>query len=349
MMYGDGIDGNGGARHARAMLNHDVLAAGPGPFVLLLAALALDAYIGDPPLLYRVIPHPVALMGRLINWCDGKLNRDDRGASARRLRGVLATLALIGLAAGAGWLIHRLTVAISFGWLVELLVMMTLIAQRSLYRHVRAVAVALEEGGLAAGRDAVAHVVGRNPAYLDEYGVARGAIESCAENLSDGVMAPVFWYLLLGLPGLLAYKMLNTLDSMIGHMTPRHKAFGWATAKLDTVANYIPARLTGLVIVVVAIGAPEASPLAALKAMTRDAAKHRSVNAGWPEAAVAGALGIAIAGPRRYGERVVKDAWMGDGRARCTPRDIYRSLYLMIGACLVAAAIIAVFAAVPYL
>ncbi len=330
------------------MLSHDVIAAGPGPFVLLLAALALDAYIGDPPLLYRVIPHPVALMGRLINWCDAKLNRDDRGEGARRLRGVLAALALIGLAAGAGWLIHRLSVAISFGWLAELVIMMTLIAQRSLYRHVKAVAVALEDGGLAAGRDAVAHVVGRNPAYLDEYGVARGAIESCAENLSDGVMAPLFWYLLLGLPGLLAYKMLNTMDSMIGHVTPRHKAFGWATAKLDTVANYVPARLTGLIVVIVAIGAPEASPLAALKAMARNAAEHRSVNAGWPEAAVAGALGIAIAGPRRYGERVVKDAWMGDGRARCTPRDIHRSLHLMIGACLVAFAIVAIFAAAPY-
>lgn len=330
------------------MLNHDVLAAGPGPFVLLLAALALDAYIGDPPLLYRLIPHPVALMGRLIGWCDGKLNRDDRSDRTRRLRGVLAALALIGLAGVVGWLIHRLAAAISFGWLIELVVMMTLIAQRSLYRHVRAVADALDDGGLAAGRDAVAHVVGRNPAYLDEYGVARGAIESCAENLSDGVMAPVFWYLLLGLPGLLAYKMLNTMDSMVGHLTPRHKAFGWATARLDTVANYIPARLTALIVAVAAVGAPEASPLGALKAMARDAAKHRSVNAGWPEAAMAGALGIAIAGPRRYGERVVKDAWMGDGRARCAPRDIHRSLHLMIGACLIAFTIIAACAVAPY-
>ena len=327
------------------MFSHSALAAGPGPFVLLLLALALDAYIGDPPLLYRVIPHPVALMGRAVGWCDAKLNRSDRGDRTRRVRGVLAALALVCLAAALGWTIQWAVGRISFGWLAELVVVMTLIAQRSLFVHVRAVARALEDDGLAGGREAVRHVVGRNPDYLDEYGVARGAIESCAENFSDGVIAPVFWYLLLGLPGLLGYKMLNTLDSMVGHVTPRHKAFGWAAARLDTAANYLPARGAALIIALAALGVPEASPWSALKAAWRDASKHRSVNAGWPEAAMAGALGIAIAGPRRYGERVVKDAWMGDGRARCTALDIRRSLALLVAACLVCFALVAALAA----
>ena len=327
------------------MLDHSVLATGPGPYLLLLMALALDAYIGDPPVLYRVVPHPVALMGRVVGWCDAKLNREDRGDATRRFRGGLAALALVGIAATVGWAIHWAVGRISFGWLAELVVVMTLIAQRSLYKHVRAVAVGLEDEGLAAGREAVRHVVGRNPEHLDAYGVARGAIESCAENFSDGVVAPVFWYLLFGLPGLLGYKMLNTLDSMIGHVTPRHRAFGWAAARLDTMANYVPARLAALIIAFAAIGVPEASPWAALKATRRDAGKHRSVNAGWPEAAMAGALGLAIAGPRRYGERVVKDAWMGDGRARCSPLDIRRALTLFAAACLVGFAVVAAFAA----
>ena len=243
------------------MLSHSALAAGPGPYLLLLLALALDAYIGDPPVLYRVVPHPVALMGRAVGWCDAKLNRGDRSDGTRRVRGVLAALALVGLAAALGWAIHWAVGRIPFGWLAEVVVVMTLIAQRSLFVHVRAVARALEEEGLAGGREAVRHVVGRNPEHLDAYGVARGAIESCAENLSDGVIAPVFWYLLLGLPGLLGYKMLNTLDSMVGHLSPRHRAFGWAAARLDTAANYVPARLSALIIAFAARHPPRAHPV----------------------------------------------------------------------------------------
>ena len=326
------------------MLDHGAFAAGPGPFVLLLLALALDAYIGDPPGLYRVVPHPVALMGRIAAAFERRLNRTDRSDGTRRARGALAAIVLVGLAAAGGWAIAAAAGSVPFGWLAELALVMTLIAQRSLYNHVMAVARGLEDGGLAGGREAVAHIVGRDPHNLDEFGVARAAIESCAENLSDGVVAPVFWYLLLGLPGLLGYKMLNTLDSMVGHVSPRYKAFGAATARLDTAANYLPARLTALVIAIAALAAPEASPVRAIRTMARDAGKHRSANAGWPEAAMAGALGLAIAGPRRYGERVVKDAWMGDGRARCTPRDIRRSLTLMVAACIVAFALVAALA-----
>ncbi len=317
------------------MPGHDALAAGPNPRVLLLFALALDAYIGDPPGVWRVAPHPVALIGRAIAALERRLNRESRGEATRYVRGALVALVIVGLSAAAGWAIARLARAVSFGWLVELLLVMTLLAQRSLYHHVAAVARGLEDGGLEGGRRAVAHIVGRDPANLDEHGVARGAIESCAENLSDGVVAPVFWYVLLGLPGLMGFKALNTLDSMIGHRSPRYRAFGATAARLDTAANYVPARLTAVIIAIAALFVPAADPVGAVRTMARDARGHRSVNAGWPEAATAGALGLALAGPRRYGESVVKDRWMGDGRARATPLDIRRSLYLYVVACLI--------------
>lgn len=331
------------------MFDHTALSAGPGPLVLLLMALALDAYIGDPPLLYRLIPHPVSLMGRLVSSFERRLNRRQRSERNRRLRGALMMIGLVGFIAALGWTISRLAGAVSFGWLIELLLVMTLIAQRSLYLHVAAVARALDEDGLAGGREAVAHIVGRNPDELDEYAVARAAIESCAENLSDGVVAPVLWYLVLGLPGLLAYKMLNTLDSMIGHLSPRYKAFGAATARADTAVNFIPARLTALLIALAAIATPDAGPLTALKTTLRDAKKHRSVNAGWPEAAMAGALGLALAGPRRYGERLVKDDWMGDGRARVTTRDIRRALYMTVLVCIMGFVLITGYGAITML
>ncbi len=328
------------------MLSESALALGPHPLILLLFALILDAYIGDPPGIYRLVPHPVALMGRMAAGLERRLNREERGAVTRRVRGVLVVVVLVGLAAVAGVAIERLARAVPFGWFVELLLVMTLIAQNALYRHVKAVARALEDGGLDEGRAAVAHIVGRNPASLDEHGVARGAIESCAENLSDGVVAPVFWYVLLGLPGLLAYKMINTLDSEIGHRSPRYREFGATAARLDDAINYLPARLTGLIVALAALFVPAANPLRALGAMLSDARKHRSLNAGWPEAAMAGALDLALAGPRRYGEAVVKDAWMGDGRARAMPLDIRRSLYLFVVACLIDAGLVAALALV---
>ncbi len=186
----------------------------------------------------------------------------------------------------------------------------TLIASRSLYCHVRDVAAALETGGLEAGRAAVSRIVGRDPQTLDSAGVARAAIESLAENASDGVAAPVFWFALLGLPGLAAYKAINTADSMIGHRTPRHEAFGWASARLDDLVNLPASRLTAALFALAAL-LHKASARGALQAVLRDARRHRSPNAGWPEAAMAGALGLRLAGPRCYGGVVVPDAYMG--------------------------------------
>ena len=303
------------------------LALGPPLLWLLFLALVLDAVLPDILGLYR-LPHPVSLLGRLIGFLDDKLNREKRGERARLVRGALVTLFVAGLAAAIGWAVHRFAATRDYGWLVELAFVVVLLAQRSLFDHVRAVHKAMEAGGLAGGRAAVQHIVGRRADTLDEHGVARAAIESCAENYSDGVVAPAFWYLLLGLPGLCLYKAVNTLDSMIGYKTPRHAAFGMAAARLDDVMNYIPARLSAVLLSFAAVATPSAVPGNAFRTMLRDAGKHRSPNAGWPEAAMAGALELSLGGPRSYGEQKVGGAWLGNGRARATAADIRRALYL---------------------
>jgi adenosylcobinamide-phosphate synthase len=224
---------------------------------------------------------------------------------------------------------------------VEAALIGVLVAQRSLYEHVAAVANALDVGGLPAGRAAVSHIVGRDPTSLDSHGVARAAIESLAENFSDGVVAPVFWYLLLGLPGLFVYKMANTLDSMIGHRTPHYRSFGWAAARFDDLLNLVPAPISGLLLVAAAVFTKTGRPDRALVIMLRDGRKHHSPNAGWPESAMAGALGLALAGPRRYPGGLVADPWLGDGSARAATTDIIRALRLFRFACLIEAGLLA--------
>jgi adenosylcobinamide-phosphate synthase len=256
---------------------------------LLLAALLLDAALGEPRWLWSRLPHPAVLLGRAVAWLDRHLNR----GAARRLKGSLgfAGLALAALALGGA------VQALPGGGVPEVVLAAILLAQRSLAEHVRAVARGLRRG-LAPGRAAVAMIVGRDVAALDRAGVARAAIESAAENFSDGVVAPAFWYLVGGLPGLLLYKLTNTADSMIGYRTPRHEAFGWAAARFDDALNWIPARLTAALIAAVF------ASRRAWAVVRRDARLHRSPNAGWPEAAMAGVLDVALAGPRSYGGRM---------------------------------------------
>lgn len=309
------------------------------PFLLLLTALVLDAYLGEMPFLFRFVPHPVVLIGRVIAWFDRRLNRAERGDRARRARGVLVLAVMVAGALFLGGVIQAIAAWLPYGWALELFVLVTLVAQRSLYDHVAAVAKGLESDGLAGGRAAVAMIVGRDPQSLDRHGVSRAAVESCAENFSDGIVAPVFWYVLLGLPGMLAYKTVNTLDSMIGHKNDRYRAFGWASARFDDLLNLAPARLAGLLVAAVAPVAG-GSPFAALGTMLRDARKHRSPNAGWPEAAMAGALGLAIAGPRVYPGYTVSDPWIGSGRARAEAADIRRALRVMAAACVVQAGLV---------
>jgi adenosylcobinamide-phosphate synthase len=312
------------------------------PLLLLLAALALDAVIGDPAAIFRRMPHPVALLGTLIDRLEQRLNRQDLSDRDRRIYGIATVVVVVCIAAGVGALVDRLAARWALGAVGEVAVLTVLLAQRSLYDHVAAVATALDREGLAGGREAIRHIVGRDTASLDEDGVGRAAIESLAENFSDGVVAPVLWFLVLGLPGICAYKAVNTLDSMIGHRSPRYRAFGWAAARLDDVANLAPARLAGLLIAVAAALMPRASGRDALVIMLRDARKHRSPNAGWPEGAMAGALDLSLAGPRRYGGELVEDNWVGEGSEDAGAGDIRRALGLFTVACLVEAALIAV-------
>ncbi len=304
-------------------------------------SLALDAVIGDPEAISRRQLHPVQLIGRVIAWADARFNLDSDTPGRRRNHGAWTTIGLVAGALVLGWAIQVILLALPLGWLWLALLMSSLIAQRSLYDHVAAVASGLEIGGLGGGRLAVARIVGRDPEALDQAGVSRAAIESLAENFSDGVVAPVFWAALLGLPGLLAYKTLNTADSMIGHKTPRHQQFGWAAARLDDLANFIPARLSGLLACLGALFLPGADALAGFRAMRRDARYHRSPNAGWPEAAFAGALGLAIAGPRSYHGRRVEEPFMGEGgRPHAAAPDIRNALRLFVRACLAQTALL---------
>ncbi len=275
--------------------------------MILIVAMILDAAFGEPKVIWDRIPHPAVLMGRLIGSLDARFNRGEN----RRLKGTLVT---IGLGLGAllsGWLIQALP---DFG-VVEVIIVAILLAQKSLVDHVRAVAVALRRS-VAEGRAAVAMIVGRDTAGMTEPDVARAAIESAAENLSDGVIAPVFWYLILGLPGLLLYKLANTADSMIGHLTPRHAEFGWASARFDDLLNLIPARLTALLIALTH-GWVDPAPI------LRDAPKHRSPNAGWPESAIAPVLNVALSGPRSYNGVRKHYPWVWpEGRRDPGPDDI---------------------------
>jgi len=304
------------------------------PLILLILAIVLDAYLGDMTLLFRFVRHPVVVIGDAISFFDTRLNREKRSDTARVFRGAISVLAMVLITGAIGTGITWVSTHHPLGWPIELLLMTILLAGRSLYDHVRNVGRALQTG-LEPGRDAVSHIVGRDTSQLDRHGVARAAIESLAENLCDGVIAPAFWYLLLGFPGLLVYKTVNTMDSMIGYRNARYRAFGMTAARLDDALNYLPARLTGLFLVIAAVFAPTASPAGAFRAMMRDSGKHKSVNAGWPEAAMAGALNIALAGPRRYANVIVQDPWMGDGTAQLTHRDIERALYMYTTACLI--------------
>jgi adenosylcobinamide-phosphate synthase len=302
---------------------------------LLLAALLIEAAIGYPARLFAWIGHPVTWIGALIGALDRSLNRESMSFAMRRLAGVAALLILLGVTLAASLaLVALCRLAEPLALLPLALLASSLLAQRSLHEHVARVAQGLEQGGLTGGRKAVAMIVGRDPESLDEAGVARAAIESLSENFSDGIVAPAFWLGLGGLPGGVFYKAINTADSMIGHKSPRHLAFGWAAARLDDLVNLPASRLTALLLIAAAALDRQAEAGAAWRAVRRDARRHRSPNAGWPEAAMAGALGLRLAGPRVYGAVRVEDGWMGDGRAEATAADIRRALALYRRSCL---------------
>lgn len=301
----------------------------------MLIAMALDALIGWPDALFRRIGHPVTWLGALISGLERVLNT----GSARRLKGVATALAVIGAATGVAGLAVW---ALPTGWpgvVLTGVLAWPLVAIRSMHDHVAAVARPLGAGDLDGARNAVAMIVGRDPSRLDTAGVARAATESLAENTSDGIVAPLFWGVVAGLPGIAAYKAINTLDSMIGHKNDRYLHFGWASARIDDLVNLVPARLTGLLFALVS-----ARPREALACMAADARHHRSPNAGWPEAAMAGALGIRLSGPRVYGDRVAQEPWVNGAAPDPVPGDLARGLALYRRAMVALAVLVALVA-----
>jgi adenosylcobinamide-phosphate synthase len=294
---------------------------------LTLLALLIEAMAGYPDRLVRSIGHPVIWMGGLIAVLERRWNRETAAPALRRTLGAVAVVLLVGIVGVAAFIIERGLLLLPFGLLGAAILGSTLIAQRSLHQHVARVADALDTAGLASGREAVSHIVSRDTNALDEAGVARAAIESLAENFSDGVVAPVLWMIIAGLPGAAIYKAINTADSMIGHRTVRFQAFGWAAARLDDLLNLPASRLSALLIIAAA-ATTGTSASAAWHAVRRDARHHRSPNAGYPEAAMAGALGLALAGPRIYAGVHIDDAFMGNGRYAAKANDIRAALEL---------------------
>jgi adenosylcobinamide-phosphate synthase len=312
---------------------------------LTILAVLIELIAGYPDWLLRSIGHPVTWMGRLIAALEHRWNREADAPALRRMFGVLALVVLLGVVAMATLAIQSALLILPFGLIGAAILASTLFAQRSLHQHVARVADALERDGLRGGREAVSHLVGRDTETLDEAGIARAAIESLAENFSDGVVAPVFWMIIAGLPGAAIYKAVSTADSMIGHQSRRYQAFGWAAARLDDLLNLPASRLSALLITAAAAVTNGHSAPAAWRAVCRDANHHLSPNAGYPEAAVAGALGLALGGPRAYGGVHVEGAFMGDGRRAVQTADIRAALGLYRCADAILIAIIAALAA----
>ena len=299
--------------------------------LLMLIAWAVEAVFGWPDWLYRRVRHPVVWFGGLVGALEKLFNRQAWPHWTRYLLGAVSSLLAITLVAGLALMVAQALSDSWAGFAVQAVIASSLLASRSLYQHVVSVAAPLSAGDLLAARKAVSLIVGRDPARLDEAGIARASIESLAENASDGVIAPLFWGALFGLPGIAAYKAINTLDSIIGHRNERYAAFGGFAARLDDAANIFPARLTGLLIAVAS------ASLSTLRIMVRDARKHRSPNAGWPESAMAAALGVRLSGPRIYGDRCSEEPWLNRGARDPRSTDISRALRLYILALIVAA------------
>lgn len=290
---------------------------------MMLVAIGCDLMFGWPNWLYAAIGHPVTWIGALIKALDGALNRDGAADLSRRIAGVITAGIVIGLTAG---LAHVAQALLPAGWPSALLggiLAWPLVALRSMHAHVAAVAKPLQNNDLMAARYAVSMIVGRDTTVLDASGVARAAMESLAENTSDGIVAPLFWGAIFGLPGIAAYKAINTLDSMIGHRTPRFEAFGWASARIDDLVNLPASRLTGALFALTL-----ARPVHAFRIIWRDAGLHRSPNAGWPEAAMAAALNVRLSGPRVYANRIAQEPWVNAGAPDPTANDLQRGLAL---------------------
>jgi len=308
--------------------------------LLMLASMLVESLVGWPSRLYQYVRHPVVWMGALISALDDNLNNEKSTDRVRYVLGAVTAIAVIALSTVCGIGISVLLPDTGVGFAAEAIIASSLIATRSLYTHVDAVAKPLAAGDIDAARRSVSHIVGRDTSQLDATGISRASLESLAENSSDGVVAPIFWGVLFGLPGIAAYKAVNTLDSMIGHMSPRHRAFGWASAKLDDLANFIPARLTAAYLIAAS------GTMRAIRTVFADAGKHRSPNAGWPESALAGSVGIRLSGPRLYGGELNKEPWLNGSSPDPDARSLRQGLRLYVGAMALVAVTLLMLAAI---
>lgn len=300
-------------------------------------ASVTDMAVGYPQALVRRAGHPVMWIGGLIGMLDRRLNTPHTPPARRRANGFVASVLIVTVPTATAVLVGRAIRHVLPRWLalpLTAVLASSLVAQRSLHDHVEAVAIQAQ-ASLPAARRAVSHIVGRDPEQLDEAGVLRAATETLAENFSDGIVAPLLWMAMGGLPGATFYKSVNTADSMIGHRTPRHEAFGYAAARLDDLVNLPASRLSALWIILAALTLKGMNARDALRILRRDARHHRSPNAGWPEAAMAGALGIRLSGPRAYNGVSVAEPWVGDGTPDLRPADLHRALALYRRACLI--------------
>ena len=296
-------------------------------FAMAAIALVIEYFVGYPQSLQRAIGHPVEWIGKLVSYLDEGLNDPDSEDRDQRNHGIFAVAALCVVVGVPAFAIEKLLLSFQYGWVINVLLATAFIAQKSLRDHVTAVARALPQS-IVEARKEVAKIVGRDPSNLDESGIAKAALESLAENTADGIIAPIFWFAIAGLPGLVIYKAINTADSMIGHKSKKYLHFGWAAAKLDDLVNLPASRLTGLMFAAAAWIKSKVRAQAALEAMWRDASKHQSPNAGWPESAMAGALDLKFGGPRQYDGETIELAYMGDGRSHLNPNDIEKGLEL---------------------
>lgn len=296
-------------------------------FLVAFLALAVERLVGYPQFFHKRFGHPVEWYGRLLERLDNKCNTPEKSPGWNRLKGAMSLLALVVLVLAITVPLTGLLRSFEYGAGFEALLAVPMLAQKELKRFVARVADALEVS-VVEGRKAVSHIVGRDTSNLGHSDVARAAIESLAENTSDGIVAPAFWLAVFGLPGIAIYKVINTADSMIGYKSQKYLTFGWAAARLDDLVNLIGARLTGILF---AGAASLTNPIAASRALAtiwHDAKKHASPNAGWPEAAMAGALSIRLGGPRLYNGHIVDLPWMGDGRKELHADDIHAALRL---------------------
>lgn len=301
-----------------------------GSGLIMVTGLLLEAMVGYPHALFRTIGHPVSWMGALLSLLERIFNKGASSNKVQFLSGGMALGFLLIVVGGTSYFVQTLLLQLPYGSIGLCIAAASLLAGRSLYDHVATVAHALEEQGLEGGRQAISLLVGRDPTQLDEAGVARAALESLAENFSDGVVAPLFWGVVFGLPGIALYKAVNTADSMIGHRCTQYEYFGKCAARLDDVLNYIPARLAAAFLYFVA--SPSSHQNRIYKIVRRDAPQHLSWNAGWPEAAMAGALNVRLGGPRHYGTLYIEGAWLGDGRTDVNAADIKRGLHIYVRA-----------------